>query len=204
MAKIILTTNGFSSENIKKKFLEQIDIDKKEIRIAIITTASHHKENNKYAKKAKVDLTNLGFQKIEFCDVEHDNLDYLSSSNIIYLSGGNPFYLLHHLRKSGADNKLKDLSKRNTVFVGVSAGAMVLGPDIGVANFFTPEMNSIKLNNFNALKITKTAIFPHYDREELFIEKNGKSIEERLFKYENDNKSTVVRLRDADFIVENS
>jgi hypothetical protein len=43
LAKIILTSNGFSSENIKKKFFEQIDIDKKEIRVAIITTASQHK-----------------------------------------------------------------------------------------------------------------------------------------------------------------
>lgn len=186
------------------KFIEQIDICKEAFKAAIITTASLHKENNKYAKKAKKDLSDFGIQQIEFCDVENDNLDYLSKSNIVLIMGGNPFYLQHHLRKSGADTVIKDLSKRNTVLVGISAGAMVLGPSIEIAFYFTPEMNTIKSDNSHALEITKTQIFPHYDREELFIDKKGKSIEERMLKYEHEYKCTVARLRDADFIIENS
>jgi dipeptidase E len=129
LSEIILTSNGFSSEVIKQKFLELIDAVRVDNRATI---ASPQKENNKYAKKSKDDLINLGIQKIEFCDVEHDDLNFLKSSNIVFLSGGNPFYLLHHLQESGTDKILKDLFRQDTVFIGVSAGAMVLGPSIGV------------------------------------------------------------------------
>jgi dipeptidase E len=181
-----------------------IDATKLDYRATIITTASPQKQNNKYAKKAKEDLTKLGIKKIEFCDVEQDNLIFLKSSNIVYIVGGNPFYLLNYLKKSGAEKILKQLHKEETVFIGVSAGAMVLGPSIGVANFFTPEMNQIALADFKALGLTTMEVFPHYDRVDLFKNEAEESINVRLKRFESINNRTLIRLKDQAFIFDSS
>ncbi|MBD8067798.1 hypothetical protein [Bacillus sp. PS06] len=44
-----------------------------------------------------------------------------------------------------------------TVFVGVSAGAVILSPNIEVVNHFTPEMNKVEMDNLTALEITEKA-----------------------------------------------
>lgn len=202
MSVVILTSNGFSSEDIKCKFLELINATKINYRATIITTASPQKQNNKYAIKAKEDLIKLGIKELEFCDVEHDNLTFLKSSNIVYILGGNPFYLLHNLKKSGAEKILKRLHNEETVFIGVSAGAMVLGPSIGVANFFTPEMNHLALADFKALGLTTLEVFPHYDRDDLFENQIDGSINTRLKRFESINKRKLIRLKDEEFIID--
>jgi dipeptidase E len=62
--------------------------------------------------------------------------------------------LLYHLKKSGADLKLKELAKQNTILVGVSAGAIILGPNINVIDYFTPQMNTVNIKDLTALRIT--------------------------------------------------
>lgn len=53
MTKLLLTSNGFYTEDIKKNFLTLIDKEFSQLNVAIITTASLQKENNRYAQKAK-------------------------------------------------------------------------------------------------------------------------------------------------------
>ncbi|TKH15443.1 hypothetical protein FC678_02160 [Peribacillus simplex] len=96
--------------------------------------------------------------------------------NVIYINGGNPFYLLYHMKKSGADLILKDMAKQNTVIVGGSAGAIILGPNIEVVNYFTPQINTVDMQDLTALGLTNKAMFPQYDREDLFQNNSGRSI----------------------------
>jgi len=49
-----------------------------EMKVCIITTASPHKENNKYAQKAKEDFKKMGFQNIHFLDLEFESLECLT------------------------------------------------------------------------------------------------------------------------------
>jgi len=73
------------------------------------------------------------------------------------VNGGDALYLCHWMRESG----LADLfpSLRDTVYVGLSAGSMVLTPRIG-ADFvsWTPPEGSDE-----TLGIVDFAIFPHLD-----------------------------------------
>jgi dipeptidase E len=172
-----------------------------DLRAAIITTASPRKEHNRFAIKAKADLLELGVDQVDFLDVEFDEPELLEKYGVVYISGGNPYYLLYHLRKSGADSILKKMESRNAVFIGVSAGAMVLGADIKVVDYFTPAMNSVGLVDRTALRLTETTVFPHYDREDLFTDPDGKTIEDRLQVFERMNPCRVTRLRDNQSIL---
>ena len=194
MAKILLTSNGFFTESIKQEFLQLIEGNTADSSAAIITTASPKKEQNRFAVKAGEDFLEMGIRHIEFIDIEFDDPSKLEVFDVIYLNGGNPFYLLHHLKRSGADKVLKKLAEENTVIIGVSAGAMVLGPDIRVADYFTPEMNGLQMKDLSGLEITKEIVFPHYGREDLFPDASGALIEERLTTYEAKNNCTVLRI----------
>ncbi|MEF2096740.1 Type 1 glutamine amidotransferase-like domain-containing protein [Bacillus sp. CFBP9009] len=96
------------------------------------------------------------------------------------------------MKKSGADLILKDMAKQNTVIVEVSAGAIILGPNIEVVNYFTPQINTVDMQDLTALGLTNKAMFPQYDREDLFQNNSGRSIEDRLKVFENINKCSVV------------
>ncbi|MDF1998481.1 Type 1 glutamine amidotransferase-like domain-containing protein [Peribacillus frigoritolerans] len=171
------------------------------LQATIITTASHKKQNNRFAMKAQEDLFGFGFKKVDFNDIEFDKPELLEKYNVIYINGGNPFYLLYHMKKSGADLILKDIAKQNTVIVGVSAGAIILRPNIEVVNYFTPRINTVDMQDLTALGLINKAIFPHYDREDLFPNNSGRSIEDRLKVFENINKCSVVRLKDYESVL---
>ncbi|MGX2959763.1 Type 1 glutamine amidotransferase-like domain-containing protein [Peribacillus sp. JNUCC 23] len=200
MLKFLLTSNGFYTGAIKNQFLKLIDGKLGELKVAIITTASPQKANNKFAQKAKEDFRAMGFKNINCIDLEFDNPDSLLQKDVIYINGGNPFNLLFHTKQSGADKILRNLNSRNVVVVGVSAGAVLLGPNIKVVHFFTPQMNTIYTTDFSALKLTDKLVFPHYDREDLFKDNTAKTIEDRLKEFENLEKCEVTRLKDDEYI----
>ncbi|MFD9625647.1 Type 1 glutamine amidotransferase-like domain-containing protein [Peribacillus muralis] len=138
---------------------------------------------------------------VEFTDIEFDTPERLKQYNVFYINGGNPFHLLYHMKKSGADLLLRQLAKQNTVVVGVSAGAIILGPSIEVVKFFTPQLNTMDIQDLTALELTNIAVFPHYDREDLFQNTSGLSIEDRLKEFEHVNECSVVRLKDDEYIL---
>ncbi|WP_096155343.1 MULTISPECIES: Type 1 glutamine amidotransferase-like domain-containing protein [Bacillus] len=199
--KLLMTSSGFYTDEIKEAFFELIEDSPLNLNAVIITTASAQKENNRFAKKAHQEFKEMGFQKVQFLDVETDDASSLLDYHVLYINGGNPFHLLMNLKKSGASNILKNLAKENVVIVGVSAGAMVLGSNIQVAQFFTPEMNTTKLKKLDALKLTDKLVFPHYDREDLFRNKKSLTIEQRLLQFEQKMGQQVIRLKDDEFVL---
>ncbi|MDP4162732.1 MAG: Type 1 glutamine amidotransferase-like domain-containing protein [Bacillota bacterium] len=200
MAKLLLTSNGFFTDLIKYQFLRRLEYGLSTISATIITTASQQKEQNRFAIKAKDDFIGMGINRVEFTDIEFESPDKLQKYDVIYINGGNPFYLLHHMKRSGADLILKELSKQNVLIVGVSAGTMVLGPHIEVVRYFTPQMNHVNLEDMRGLGLTDKILFPHYDREDLFPDFFGKTIEQRLKDFEALKKCEVVRMKDEQSI----
>lgn len=197
MANLLLTSCGFLTENIKEEFLDLLPKNTSDTKATIITTASvQQKERNKYIQKAKRDFHEMGIVQVDFIDLEWEEPTSLKQYDVVYIAGGNPFYLLHHLRKSGADARLKEMSKKDVVIVGVSAGSMILGENIEIAHFFTSDINMVNLTNFTALQMINTNIFPHYDRNDLFSNEGGERIEDRLKNHEELYQCKVLRLKD--------
>ncbi|ETT58004.1 Type 1 glutamine amidotransferase-like domain-containing protein [Paenibacillus sp. FSL H8-0457] len=200
MSSLLLTSCGFYTEDIKNQFLDFIDRDISQLKVSIITTASPMKENNRYAQMAMQDFKDMGFQHINFVDIEFDDPQILIHRDVIYINGGNPFTLLYYAKKSGADEIIKTLAAQNVIIIGVSAGALLLGPNINIVDFFTPQMNTMDLTDFKALGVTDKLIFPHYDREDVFKDSTNKTIEERIVEFESNENCKVTRLKDEEYI----
>ncbi len=82
-------------------------------------------------------------------------------TDVLLVAGGDALYLCHWMRQSGLADLLPSL--RETVWVGLSAGSMVMTPRIG-ADFvgWMPPAGGDE-----ALGIVDFSIFPHLDHEDL-------------------------------------
>jgi dipeptidase E len=90
----------------------------------------------------------------------------LLASDVVYLAGGNTFYFLMHLRRSGLLPVLQRFAARGGVLAGMSAGAHLLTPHIGLAGYppFDCDENEVGLprRSLGALGVVGFEFFPHY------------------------------------------
>ena len=199
--KLLLTSNGFYTADIILQFLELINNDPMGKSAAIITTASPEKAGNRFAQKTEKDFRKMGFADVDYIDFEFGDPQALKQKDVIYISGGNPFQLLFHTKMSGADLVFKELMSKNIVVVGASAGAILLGPDLHIVDFFTPQLKVRHLTDLSALALTDKRVFPHYDRENLYGDGTNKTIEDRLQEFENREGCRISRLKDDGYLI---
>ena len=88
-------------------------------------------------------------------------ISWVRETDVLLVNGGDALYLCHWMRQSGLAQLLPSLN--NTVWVGFSAGSMVLTPRIG-EDFvgWTPPDGGDR-----ALGIVDFSIFPHVDHVDL-------------------------------------
>lgn len=161
---LLLTSTGLTSPNVYEKF-RGIVSDLKKQSVAIITTAAEGKENNKYSQLAKKQFESLGFVSVDFVDLETQPDKDLSSYGIIYVCGGNTFKLLKFARKANFKLSIEKLLERNGIYIGVSAGSIIVGPSINIANEVEPDPNDIGLEDLTGFNITSLIVLPHYSKE---------------------------------------
>lgn len=194
MGHLLLTSTGFYKQNARNQFS---DLLSRRMSAVIITTASPKKELNQFAIQAMRDLKEFGFETVTFLDIENETIESLQDADVIYLNGGNPFVLLHFLRKSGADRVIQKRAKEDCIVVGVSAGAVVLGSSIRIVEWFSPELNTIELENLTGCQLYNSSVFPHADRGDLFP--HDDTIEERILAFEHASGERVIRLADDEY-----
>jgi dipeptidase E len=85
----------------------------------------------------------------------------VQEADVLLVGGGDSLYLCHWMRRSGLADLLPSL--RETVWVGLSAGSMVMTPNIG-EDFVVWKPPT---GGDRALGIVDFSIFPHVDHEAL-------------------------------------
>jgi dipeptidase E len=91
----------------------------------------------------------------------------VQETDVLLGSGGDALYLCHWMRESGLADLLPSL--RETVWVGVSSGSMVLTPNFGEAydDWFCrePPARDLPAADDRALGVVDFSLFPHLDHE---------------------------------------
>ncbi len=201
MKRILLTSKGICNQEIERAFFSLLIKPIDQCRVAIIPTAAvKEKKSHPRVVQAKDQFIEFGAKEVTCIDIEDDPAKNLEKYDVIYLAGGNPFYLLYHLKKSGADNMIMKSVDTDTVIVGTSAGALVLGPHIKIVRYLTPLIEEgIVLDNINGLGAFSFPIMPHSNREDLFPHET--SLEERLDLFEKETEEKVERIKDEEAMV---
>ena len=135
------------------------------INISVIITAKMNFKNKTYHQLTDNAKTKFNKQfkyfnikkpyYIDFIDFSKKNninkaLNSIKNSDIIWVVGGDTFYLWYHLKKNNIDKIICDrIKKNNVLYIGCCAGAIIAGETINpayIARFFK-KSNKYKLNN---------------------------------------------------------
>jgi dipeptidase E len=161
---LLLTSGGMEMRGEIAKLLQKPAYD---ITVAFITTAAKPEEDTSYLSKDFEAMKEMGFN-VQEVDIEDKNEKELAEifklKDIIFVAGGNTFYLLKAMRKCNFKKVLKNFLKKGKVYIGASAGSIVAGRTIKTAGWLGDE-NRVKLKNFKGLNLVPFDMFVHYQPE---------------------------------------
>ena len=157
----LLVSSGFSSSILYDRTLSIVH-ERTYTRAHIVTTAHPKKENSHWNIITKKQLEEMGLS-VSFVDFDAgESLD--ASVDLVYVCGGNTFHLLHSIQQASAPLRQQfiDLSSRGGLYVGSSAGAVLVSPSIAVAGEIHPDKNNDHIVDFIGFNFISQYIVPHY------------------------------------------
>lgn len=191
MNNIVLTSCGIRNEDFKDRLYGIIS--KEELynkKVLYITTASDGEEDDdkSWMIEEYKTILDLGINESNITEYKIGNEINICDFDIIYMMGGNTFYLLDVIRKTGFDKIIVDFINKGKIYIGSSAGSEILGNSIDVALGY--DENNVNMIDFTGLKIVDALIVPHSNRKEEFISE-----------LKNKTKENVITLYDGDGII---
>lgn len=191
MNNIVLTSCGIRNKDFKNRFYEIIlkeELENK--KVLYITTAPDGEEDDdkSWMDEEYKTIIDLGINESNITEYKIGNEINIDDFDIIYMMGGNTFYLLDVIRKTGFDKVIVDFINKGKIYIGSSAGSEILGNSIDVALGY--DENNVNMTDFTGLKIVDALIVPHSNRKEEFISE-----------LKNKTKENVITLYDGDGII---
>ncbi len=170
--KFLLTSAGIKNTSIRNALVDLLGKPIAESSVLCIPTAVYAMSggaNLAYrfiTGQATTPMCELGWKSVGVLELtalpgidEEVWLPMVRETDVLLVNGGDPLYLCHWMRQSGLADLLPSLEK--TVYVGLSAGSMVMAPQIG-EDFvgWKPPTGGDK-----TLGLVDFAMFPHLDHE---------------------------------------
>ena len=170
MNNIVLTSCGIRKESFKKRFYEIVS--KEELnnkKVLYITTASDGEDDDdkSWMDEEYKTILDLGINESNIIEYKIGNDININDFDIIYMMGGNTFYLLNIIRNTGFDKIIKDFIDNGKIYIGSSAGSEILGNSVDIALGY--DENKVNMKDFTGLKIVDALIVPHSNRKEEFL-----------------------------------
>lgn len=168
--KLLLTSAGIHNASIRAALLDLLGKPIAESNALLIPTATHALPDGTAnawrfisGNEPETPMAELGWKSIGVLEltalpslgVEHW-LAAVQQTDVLLVNGGDPLYLCHWMRESGLADVLPEL---DAVYVGLSAGSMIMAPRIG-EDFVTWRPPN---GGDDTLGLVDFAIFPHLD-----------------------------------------
>jgi dipeptidase E len=172
--RLLLTSAGVKNKSIHDALLDLLGKPIGECSALCIPTATHALGKPELAwrfvsgHEPQTPMCELGWKSLGLLELtalpsidEERWVPIVQETDVLLVNGGDPMYLCHWMQESGLANLLPSLSE--TVYVGLSAGSIVMAPNIG-ENFvgWTPPTGGD-----SGLGIVDFAMFPHLDHPDL-------------------------------------
>ena len=179
--KFLLTSGGVTNASISQALVDLLGKPIADSSAMCIPTALHGGGGPVRAwqfitGQSRNPLTELGWKSMGVLELTAlPSLDrsqwvpLVEETDALLVSGGDSLYLCHWMRESGLADLLPALI--DTVYVGVSAGSMVVTPSFGTAydDWFAREppapASNLPVADDRALGLVDFSIFPHVDIE---------------------------------------
>lgn len=132
--KLLLTSGGLENQGMINALRELLGKDFKDAKLVFIPTAANMEEGDKWwLIKDLEKCKEIGFQEVDIVDIAAVSKEVwqkrLEKADVIMVGGGNTSYLMRQIKQSGLADALSKLLKTR-VYVGISAGSMVVAPKL--------------------------------------------------------------------------
>lgn len=161
MKKLFLTSEA---NVVIDKIIELLPDKPKNLRLAFIPTAADPYEDKSWLEEDRQALIKYGFNVINI-DLKNKTKKALEKElkniDIIFVAGGNTFYLLEKANKSGFTDVIRELVDKGTIYIGSSAGTVLASPDIGYIKELD-EPQKANLSSYKGLNLVDFSILVHW------------------------------------------
>ncbi len=144
-------------------------VDKTKKRILFDTTASEVEEGSlSWLDLDRDAVRDQGFELTEFSFTKktpQQVAEALASVDGIFVAGGNTFFLLQEMHKSGAIPLIQEKVKEGFLYIGSSAGSVVAGKDIDTAKDADDPALAPDLQSTKGLGLVDLLVLPHWGNE---------------------------------------
>ncbi len=201
--KLLLTSGGLRNEKIIGALQGLVGKKFEELNVAFVPTASNiEMGDKKFVIKDLETLVRLGFKEVDIVDFsalpKKIWLERLNSADIIFVEGGNSYYLMYWIEKVGLDKLFPKLLKHK-IYIGVSAGSLIVSKDLALTSFKKQEAfikmggeisgKGLGLVNFYVKSHINSKHFP--DRTFAQVEETAKKVKDPVYALD-DNSAVVV------------
>ena len=131
-----------------------------------IPTASLPEKVTFYINTDKKALVKLGvtIDELEVSSASQAEItDKIGEADFVFVEGGNTFFLLQELKRTGADKRIAEHIASGKLYIGASAGSIVLAPTIGYVELMDdPATAPLLGGDFSALALVDFYVVPHF------------------------------------------
>lgn len=134
--------------------------------VTFIPTAAIPDKLDFHIRYSKELLAKMGLivDELEISTATHsDIVKKLENNDYIYVAGGNTFFLLQEMNRTGTGNLIKTQINTGKLFIGESAGAILVAPDIEYSKDTDNPLMAPNLKSYEALNIVDFYPVPHYN-----------------------------------------
>lgn len=167
-------------------------------KILYIYTAYEQKMGEQWQEDDKKALSKAGFKIIEYTitgKTRKNIAQDIKSVDIIYVAGGNTFYLLEKIQETKCANIIRDYVNRGKIYIGTSAGSIIAGPDIYPAYELDNISEASKLKGYKGLSLVDFVVMPHWGSDHF----RSRYLDKRMENNYN-TKNKLILLNDYQYI----
>ncbi|MDR3196353.1 MAG: Type 1 glutamine amidotransferase-like domain-containing protein [Planctomycetaceae bacterium] len=162
MKKLFLASYFTGSAKLFVEFTQNTCSGKK---VVFIPTASVPEKVTFFVDSDKKSLAKLGLiiDELEVAKASKDEIENkITNADYVFVAGGNTFFLLQELKRSGADKLIVEHIKKGKIYISTSAGSIIVSKNVEYIKFMDSPTAAPELNNdFSALGIIDFYIVPH-------------------------------------------
>jgi dipeptidase E len=161
--KTLLLTSAFVF--VTDELIKILPKPPQELTVAFVPTAADLSEDPWYMEADRQKLIDLGFN-VSDLPLKGKNINEVKESldraDIVFVGGGNTFYLLDEANKSGFTELVPNYVDNGMIYVGGSAGSYIACPTIEAAGWTNSDRNVVNLQDLTAMNMVPCIIKAHF------------------------------------------
>jgi len=155
-----------TNEVLGKAFLELLSKPANQNKLLILSMDTTSDFYKRYLEIDRQWYIKQGFQErnVSILNLKTDAIPSLEDLDVLHMWGGNTWHYLKRIREAGLVPRIREFIDRGGVYVGTSAGSLLMCPDVDER--LTSDPNDVGLVDVSGFGYIDFNIIPHWDSRE--------------------------------------